>query len=71
MAEGLINGGVYMFRKSLLMDEELTQKFSFETDILEKFYDEEAFYGTGFDSYFIDIGIPEDYETSKHDLAVL
>ncbi|MEO1212396.1 MAG: nucleotidyltransferase family protein [Bacteroidota bacterium] len=71
MPEGLINGGVYLFRKSLLLEEELPQKFSFETDILEKFYDEEAFYGTGFDSYFIDIGIPEDYEKSKHDLAVL
>lgn len=68
---GLINGGVYLFRKSLLIDTDLPAKFSFETDILEKKYDKEAFYGLGYDTYFIDIGIPEDYERSKHDLAVL
>ncbi|MEM6801857.1 MAG: nucleotidyltransferase family protein [Bacteroidota bacterium] len=68
---GLINGGVYFFRKSLLEDSELAEKFSFEKDILEKLYDQEAFYGLGFDTYFIDIGIPEDYERSKHELTVL
>jgi len=69
--EGLINGGVYLFRKSMLEETDLPQKFSFETDILEKQYNNEAFYGLGYDTYFIDIGIPEDYEKSKHDLAVL
>lgn len=69
--EGLINGGVYLFRKSLLLETDLPLKFSFETDVLEKKYDNEAFYGLGYDTYFIDIGIPEDYERSKHDLTVL
>lgn len=64
---GLINGGVYYFHKSLF-DRILTEeKFSFEKDILEKHLNDLNIYGKIFDNYFIDIGIPEDYERAKHD----
>lgn len=70
-AQGLINAGVYLFRKDLLDDETLQEKFSFEKEILEKMYATKAFFGLAFDVYFIDIGIPTDYERSQTDFAAL
>lgn len=64
---GLINGGVYYFKKSLFDKIETAKKFSFEKDILEKHLDELQIQGTVFDNYFIDIGIPEDYNKAQED----
>lgn len=64
---GLINGGVYYFRKALFEKITTEQKFSFEKDILEKHVADLYIQGKIFDNYFIDIGIPEDYEKAKHD----
>lgn len=64
---GLINGGVYYFRKSLFDKITTNQKFSFEKDILEKHLNDLNIHGSIFDNYFIDIGIPEDYEKAKID----
>lgn len=64
---GLINGGVYYFRKSLFSKVETAKKFSFEKDILEKHLDSLIIQGKIFDNYFIDIGIPEDYNKAQHD----
>ncbi|MEZ4826297.1 MAG: nucleotidyltransferase family protein [Bacteroidia bacterium] len=66
---GLINGGIYLFRRNLLGGEAFPQKFSFEKDVLESLFAENRFFGLAFDVYFIDIGIPEDYERSQHELA--
>jgi D-glycero-alpha-D-manno-heptose 1-phosphate guanylyltransferase len=65
--KGLINGGIYLINKSFLQIMELPSHFSFEKDFLEKFYKTFPFYGFLFDNYFIDIGIPEDYERAKRD----
>ena len=64
---GLINGGVYYFKKSLFDNIHTPTKFSFEKDILEKHVSDLHFDGIIFDSYFIDIGIPEDYEKAQID----
>jgi D-glycero-alpha-D-manno-heptose 1-phosphate guanylyltransferase len=45
------------------------QPFSFEKEVLQKEYKEQNFYGVHFDSYFIDIGIPEDYERAQRELV--
>jgi len=66
---GLINGGIYLLNKDFFMSFDLGEKFSFEKDFLEKYYNFYAFYGLEFESYFIDIGIPEDYENFKKDVA--
>ncbi|MDX2246609.1 MAG: nucleotidyltransferase family protein [Bacteroidia bacterium] len=66
---GFINGGIYLFKKSLILSDLFPQKFSFEKDILEKLYPEKHFFGLAFDVYFIDIGIPQDYERSQRELA--
>ncbi|HNY54132.1 MAG TPA: D-mannose-1-phosphate guanyltransferase, partial [Chitinophagales bacterium] len=63
----LINGGIYYFKKSLINKIETEKKFSFEKDILEKHLHDLQIQGTVFDNYFIDIGIPEDYEKAKVD----
>ena len=67
--EGLINGGIYWFQKSLLEMFKSGQKFSFEQDLMEKQIDSKVISGFISDSYFIDIGIPEDYAQANVDFT--
>lgn len=64
---GLINGGVYLLNIDFFKSLKLPDKFSFEKDFLEVYYKQNSFFGKIFDSYFIDIGIPQDYEKAKRD----
>jgi D-glycero-alpha-D-manno-heptose 1-phosphate guanylyltransferase len=66
--EGLINGGVYAVHKNKFLEEPLPEKFSFEKDYLEVYYDKRRMFGVIQDAYFIDIGIPEDYERAQTEL---
>lgn len=63
---GYINGGIYLMHKDLL-EQIAEEKFSFESDFMEKKVKELSF--TAFESkgYFIDIGIPEDYAKAQVD----
>lgn len=63
--EGYINGGIYLIDKSFFLSFDLPKRFSFEKDFLEKNYELCNFYGIPFDTYFVDIGVPEDYERAK------
>jgi D-glycero-alpha-D-manno-heptose 1-phosphate guanylyltransferase len=65
--QGLINGGIYCISRTEFLNRGLPQKFSFEKDYLERFIGERKFYGYQDDSYFIDIGVPPDYEQAQHD----
>lgn len=65
--QGLINGGLYVLDAEKFLSESLPEKFSFETDYLEKFYTKRKMFGLVQDEYFIDIGIPEDYERAQKD----
>lgn len=67
--EGLINGGIYSLKKNWLKSLSLPKTFSFEKEILEKLYKDNEFYGLPFNEYFIDIGVPEDYERAQQELA--
>lgn len=64
---GFINGGAYLIQKKLFDKIEVVQKFSFEKDVLEKYVRSLNFFGKEFDGYFIDIGIPEDYNKAQID----
>jgi D-glycero-alpha-D-manno-heptose 1-phosphate guanylyltransferase len=64
---GFINGGAYLIQKELFDKIEVDQKFSFEKDVLEKYVRSLIFFGKEFDGYFIDIGIPEDYNRAQID----
>ncbi len=65
---GLINGGSYALHTHKFLDELLPDKFSFETDYLEKYYQKRRMFGVIQDEYFIDIGIPEDFERAQVEL---
>jgi D-glycero-alpha-D-manno-heptose 1-phosphate guanylyltransferase len=66
--EGLINGGVYILNVPAFLSKDLGNKFSFEKDYLEAFYSESRIAGTIQDEYFIDIGIPQDFEKAQIEL---
>lgn len=65
--QGLINGGVYIINKSIFESPNLPESFSFEKEILEKRVLTPNIYGYISDNYFIDIGIPADYEKANMD----
>jgi D-glycero-alpha-D-manno-heptose 1-phosphate guanylyltransferase len=69
-SEGLINGGVYLIDKSIFSSFDLPEKFSFEKDIMEAHLHDIAIYGQSFDNYFIDIGIPSDFEKANKDFSL-
>jgi D-glycero-alpha-D-manno-heptose 1-phosphate guanylyltransferase len=58
---GFSLGGIFMFRKELLKF--FPEKGSLEEDVIHKFI--KGTYGFYYPNYFIDIGIPEDYEKCK------
>lgn len=66
-AKGFINGGTYLLNKETLFSLNLPGKFSFENDFLEKYYQELHCIAFKSNQYFIDIGIPDDYEKAKID----
>lgn len=66
--KGLINGGLYALNSSNFSNESFPEAFSFEKDYLEKFTGARRFYGLAQDEYFIDIGIPEDFERAQTEL---
>ena len=68
-ASGTISGGIYVIDRSVFENKDLGDKFSFETDIMESTYQELPFFGFSFDTYFIDVGIPQDYERAKDELT--
>ncbi len=71
---GFINGGIYLMNKEFFLSFNLSDKFSFEQNFLESYYKDYEFYGFPSDSYFIDIGVPEDYNKAKYglnDLGIL
>jgi D-glycero-alpha-D-manno-heptose 1-phosphate guanylyltransferase len=69
--EGLINGGVYIFKAALLQKYfDNSVPFSFEKDFMEQYLSELYFFGLEQEGYFIDIGIPEDFEKANLELGV-
>lgn len=72
---GLINGGVYALNVPNFLNENLPEIFSFEKDYLEKKIGLQTngvakIFSVIQDSYFIDIGIPEDYERAQIELKI-
>jgi D-glycero-alpha-D-manno-heptose 1-phosphate guanylyltransferase len=68
---GLINGGMYVLHTERFLKEDLPEKFSFEKEYLETYFNKRRIYGVIQDKYFIDIGIPEDYERAQKELKDL
>jgi D,D-heptose 1,7-bisphosphate phosphatase len=66
MAAGLINGGVYAFRRALV--EGLPPKGSLESDVLPQLAQGGGLAGRISDGFFIDIGVPEDFTRAQTDI---
>lgn len=68
IVSGLINGGVYLLDRLGFIGHDLPEKFSFEKDYLEAYVGTVGMNGVLSDGYFIDIGIPEDYQRAQVEL---
>jgi D-glycero-alpha-D-manno-heptose 1-phosphate guanylyltransferase len=68
--KGLINGGIYVLNAKQFLQQPLPEIFSFEKEYLEKNINTHHLNGIAFDDYFIDIGIPEDYEKAQQELGI-
>lgn len=68
---GLINGGIYVLDPKIFNKFELSESFSFEVDFLMKELVSLSPKGFCIDKYFIDIGIPQDYQRSQLELPKL
>ncbi len=66
--KGLINGGIYVIDVQSFLKENFPEKFSFEKDYLEPLASMRRMYGVVDENYFIDIGIPEDYNRAQTEL---
>lgn len=65
---GLINGGVYILNRKLYLSKtNEAVPFSIEKDFYESRINELHIFGFEYDGYFIDIGIPEDYNKAQDD----
>jgi D-glycero-alpha-D-manno-heptose 1-phosphate guanylyltransferase len=64
--QGNINGGVYLLNRKKFLQTSWPARFSFEKDFLEK--KEFNLAGVVQNEYFIDIGIPGDYERAQREL---
>lgn len=68
---GYINAGMYLFDTQLLSKINLPEIFSIEKEFFEKHFTSISIGAFISDNYFIDIGIPDDYEKAKEDFKRL
>ena len=66
---GVINGGIYLIQTNLFEGLNMPEQFSMEQDYYEQYCSEKELFGFIDEGYFIDIGIPEDYERACNELT--
>lgn len=64
---GNINGGIYLASKNIFDNFDLDEKFSFE-EFMQVNFEELKISVKVFEKYFIDIGIPEDYQKAQSEI---
>lgn len=62
---GLINGGIYIIKTKYFKKLPFPNKFSLESEWMQKNVGNGEIQGQVFNDYFLDIGIPEDYERAQ------
>lgn len=67
ITKGHINGGIYLLNKNIFSAFQLPRQFSFE-QFMQEHVNDLNIYASIFDNYFIDIGIPEDYQKAQSEL---
>ncbi|OIR06730.1 D-glycero-alpha-D-manno-heptose 1-phosphate guanylyltransferase [mine drainage metagenome] len=68
---GLINAGIYVLTPGVLAAWGPPEKFSFEADILQRHCDTLRPRAFVTDAYFIDIGVPEDFDRAQRELPAI
>lgn len=68
---GLINGGTYIIENSFFETIVSNEVFSLEKDCLEIEVKNQKIIGIPFDSYFLDIGIPEDFKKAQDEFKYI
>ncbi len=63
---GFINGGIYILNRAFITGERFGDRFSIEKDCFETYYRDVVMLGFPSDGYFLDIGVPDDYNKA-HD----
>jgi D-glycero-alpha-D-manno-heptose 1-phosphate guanylyltransferase len=73
LANGCINAGIYKINKQKFLNLNLPAKFSFEKDYLENFKNLSINLGAhlAYANYFIDIGVPADYNKAQTEIPLL
>ena len=60
--EGFINTGIYLLKKDIFQNYSLKDNFAMEKDFFQKYTEELEIKTVEGKGYFIDIGIPQDYQ---------
>ncbi|NVO18319.1 MAG: NTP transferase domain-containing protein [Bacteroidetes bacterium] len=68
---GLVNAGIYLMKRSIVERKELPEKFSLERDFFALQCKKHKFLGVAFRNYFIDIGIPEDFDRGQKEIPLI
>jgi D-glycero-alpha-D-manno-heptose 1-phosphate guanylyltransferase len=68
--KAFINGGTYAINKDFFSSLDLPEKFSLEKDCFEKIYHTHPIYALKCHQFFLDIGIPEDYEKAQQEFKL-
>jgi D-glycero-alpha-D-manno-heptose 1-phosphate guanylyltransferase len=68
---GLINAGIYILEPGIFAAFGLSGNFALETDVLQKHCGTLSPRAFVSDSYFVDIGVPEDYERAEDELPTV
>jgi D-glycero-alpha-D-manno-heptose 1-phosphate guanylyltransferase len=71
VGSGLINAGVYILKPDVFTSFGLFGKFSFETDVLQAHCRELSPRAFLTSAYFVDIGLPDDYERAQYELPAI
>lgn len=66
---GNINGGIYLAKRNIFEKYNLPKKFSFE-EFMENNFKDLKISAQIFNDYFIDIGIPKDYERAQKEINI-
>jgi len=66
---GLINGGIYLLNRKKALTLMPSGSYSFERDFIAQEVTSEIICGMSFDTYFIDIGIPDEYNRACSELG--
>ncbi|MBN1925471.1 MAG: nucleotidyltransferase family protein [Prolixibacteraceae bacterium] len=69
--KGFINGGVYLIDRTFFTGINWPEKFSLETGFLEKYVTSITMNAFISDAYFIDIGVPDDYQKAQLEFPTL